>query len=519
MVAKVFRIVFISVLLFANAFAYFIVYSPNTPKHLSYIPDNATMVFSVNSKNIAGTLTYNALFDQENFSPLIEHETEDDFEWSGSFDNGLSLFGRITMMSVPDADSGRLHSVVLLDIADQSQLIRYLSENESKPEDLDEKNSYAQSGRTGVAFNQEVAVIITGKSSHLTKKKMALGILNKSAPSKEEWIALNDASDFTMVLHPGIEKMDAAPALKGMIGSFIHSMQLRGVFGEQNINMNYVLETDPALLDDASKVFVLHEHSETIPDALMDGIFNLHLSFEPERWVEWMSKGNLLNLPDSLKQPIYAGLEKSLGNRFVLEVDGVRILRLEKKEHENGISSVPVPDFKAAFSLKDPETVKALFSQLQRDSVVLADSGGVYTFKTPFDIEYHFLIQGNALAMSTTDRYITNPEEYFHGFSNWFYFNAANFIEAIPMESPIGFMIKGVMEEVSSVHYGYGFSTGTEANKVNFEGKLFYNDKKKHSLVESIMFIQSMAGIFVSSAPVAEEEDTEEEFTEADAEI
>lgn len=516
MVSKVFRIIFISVLLFANAFAYFIAYSPNEPKHLAYIPGNAMMVFSVNTKNIAGSLTYSFLFNQEEFSSLVDQETEGGPDWSKNVNNGLNLFGRMTILMVPGGDGELPASVILSDISSHDRLQSFLQENGGTIEDLDEKNHYSAQGNSAFAFNDEVAVIISGPEKEESKKKLAISILNKTIPSEKEWFSVSDPNDFTMVLKPGIEKMDQAPALKGMIGSFIHSLGLSGNFKEENIDMRYSMTTDPELLADASTVFQMHEHTSDIPQELQEGIFRLQLTFEPARWVEWIKKGDLLNIPDSLEAKLYDGLQSSLGNHFILEVDGCRILRIDTDTNSAaGLKSLPVPDFKAGFELRNPETAKALLEQLRADSLIRPDSGGVYSYTTPFDIDYHFTVIGNTLCMSTTDRYITDPASQFHGFSNYFYFNVSHFIEAIPMESPFGFMIRGVMEEVATVHYGFGYSVGTEANTMKWEGKLFYNDKKKHSLIETVRFLQAVGSMFVGSSETpADEELPEEEISD-----
>ncbi len=42
---------------------------------------------------------------------------------------------------------------------------------------------------------------------------------------------------------------------------------------------------------------------------------------------------------------------------------------------------------------------------------------------------------------------------------------------------------------------------------MNFDGKIFYNDKKKHSLIETISFMRAIASMFVGFKTPAEDEE------------
>ncbi|HCA83296.1 MAG TPA: hypothetical protein DEP18_05875 [Flavobacteriales bacterium] len=512
MTGKAFRIIFASVLLFLNAFIYSVAFSPNEPAHLHYIPADAQAVICMNSRSIAGTLLYNVFFHEEQIVSLMEGDDESEkIDWTANMDNGLQFLGRITFV-IMQAPSGEQLSFMMADVAKESKLEKFLSKREGTAEDLDQAVHFHSDGSVSFAYNNEVALIFTGSKDLAAIKKTALHVLHQKNPSPRDWKTIAGEEDFMMELHPGIEKMDDAPALKGLLGSFISSLRFNGVFGEDGLDMKYVLSTDPSLLANASDVFVLHEHQKEIPVDLLDGIFNLHLTFDPDRWVDWIAKGDLLDVPDSLESKLYGGLRSGLGDKFVLEVDGVRIVRfsedqLNPSDKKKGISSVPIPEFKAAFALTDPDKIRDMMDQLAVDTLIRKDSSGYYSFSTPFNMDYHFIVQGNVLAMSNTDRYITDIDPLYKGFSNWFYFNSSNFISAIPIDSPFGFMIKGVMEEISTVHYGYGYSVGTNANNVNFDGKIFYNDKKKHSLIETISFMRAIASMFVGFKTPAEDEE------------
>lgn len=497
MTGKIIRILFITLLLGVNTLIYYIYFQPNKPKHLAYIPEDAVMVFTVNTKEISGKLAYTALFNEEEFSELLEGEEESDIDWAENVNNGLNFFGRITMMLIPDPDSIIPFSCMMLDIASESQFRKFLEKKEAAFEDLEGGITYAELESGSFVYNEEVAVIFNGGYHPNDWKKIGSEILMKKNPIKhfsEDENNLN--KDFMMSVSPGIEKMDEAPALKGMMGSFIHKLIFSGEFKDEFVGMNYELVTDSTLLNDASAVFEKHEFKNEIPEELQEGIFNFHMTFNPEKWVEWMEKGNFLSIPDSVSKSIYSGLKQSLDQHFVLQVAGVRLMRIDLDSTKNGMKTFPIPDFKAAFSLRDSKPVQLVFDQLVLDSV-MTKTEDVYLYTSPFQLQYKFKLSNESLSLSTTDEFILDPKNHFHGFSNWFYFNAENYIESIPGDNPIGFTVREVMQMVNSIHYGYGYSTSTKGNHLMWEGKMYYSEKKKNSLIETIKFIQKMAGLFV----------------------
>lgn len=497
MTGKLIRVFFISLLLVLNALAYYFYFQPNEPRHLAYIPENSMMVFTINSKEITGKLAYTALFREGDFTGLMEDDTKSDMDWSDNINNGLNFFGRITMLMLPN-EHGAPFSCMLLDISSEKQLTSFLEKSGNQAVEIENGIRYADmSATSGIVFNREVAMIFTGNPEPESWKKEGAAVLAHRVPVKQ---LFDDPEklhkDFMMDICPAIEKMDQAPALKGMFGSFIKQLQVSGEFSEENIEMYYELMTDTVLVADAGEVFDEHEYQHEIPEELLNGILNVHLTFNPEKWVNWMQKGNLLAVPDSMKMVVYPRLAQSFGHQFVMEVNGVNLVRIELDSSVNGNKTFPLPDFTAAFSLKDSEPVKDLFEELLSDSL-LSKEGEIYTFVSPFKISYHFKITEKTLAMTTNKIFIEDPAAYFHGFSNWFYFNAENYISAIPGNNPVGYMVREVMLMVNNIHYSYGYTTGTKNNRLLWEGKMFYNETKTHSLIETIKFMQKMAGLFV----------------------
>lgn len=497
MTGKLFRIFFISLLLTVNTFIYFIFFQVNIPKHLAYIPDNAMMVFSINTKEISGKLAYSALFNEKDFSELIDSDKESGIDWSENINNGLNFFGRITMLFLPNPDSIIPISCMMVDVSSEKQLHSFLKKQNAEFENPETGITYSVTESGVIMFNEEIALIFNGVENHEQWRKSGLDVLNKKfATGNQKGIEQYYDKDFIISTKPGIEKMTDAPALKGIMGSFIQKLILSGDFQDTFVAMNYELVTDSTLLSDASKVFEKHEFSSTIPDELKQGIFNFHMTFNPEQWIDWMQKGNYLAIPDSISNDVYTGLQQSLGQQFVLQVDEIRLIKIDFDSTKNGMKTFPLPDFKASFTLKDNEIVQMLFEQMTSKGI-LTKENAQYQFKSQFDIKYNFKIEENVLAISTTDDFILDPQNHFYGFSNWFYFNAENYIEAIPADNPIGYTVKEVMHMVNSINYGYGYSTGTDKNRVLWEGNMYYTEMKKHSLIETIKFMHKMSGLFV----------------------
>jgi hypothetical protein len=174
------------------------------------------------------------------------------------------------------------------------------------------------------------------------------------------------------------------------------------------------------------------------------------------------------------------------------------------------MNTMVIPEFKVSFTLKDQKSVKELMEFLVLDSVMLRDSGGVYKYPSPSGLDYYFLVQQNVLALSTSDRFITNVADHFKGFSNYMYFNVQNFIDAIPgTGNPIGFIIKRMMDSYASIHYGYAYSVGASGNKINWKGRMYFSEKENHSLIETIFFLERMAAVVIGTGPV---EDAEEDL-------
>jgi hypothetical protein len=511
MTGKVIRLLFISALLFVNAYIYFLALSPNEPRHLSYIPADARMSISVNTRQISGKMAYSMLFDQEEFNTLLADREPGEGDFMKELDNGTDLFsGRITMALIASKDSGALNSVVFADLASEKKLRQSIEKDGAQIEALGENSFVALKGDMAIGFNHEIALMVSGPSGYLGKKEIIRSILAKENPNKEVWPLKDDAHDFNMFVHPGIETMQDAPALKGVIGSFIKTIGLEGTFRKSFIEMDYSMETDPALLADASQVFSQHDHLEKVPEEMQDGIFHMHMTFHPQKWVEWIEKGDLLGLPDSVQSMVYGGLKQTIGDQFVMEVDGARIFEFKSDSAENKMNTMVIPEFKVSFTLKDQKSVKELMEFLVLDSVMLRDSGGVYKYPSPSGLDYYFLVQQNVLALSTSDRFITNVADHFKGFSNYMYFNVQNFIDAIPgTGNPIGFIIKRMMDSYASIHYGYAYSVGASGNKINWKGRMYFSEKENHSLIETIFFLERMAAVVIGTGPV---EDAEEDL-------
>lgn len=496
MVFKLLKLVFIAALLFVNAWVLYIFWLPNNPHHLKYIPKNANLVFSVNTKQLSSELAHAALFEKKQFMKLLEKEDGEESFFADKLDNGLAMLGRMTMVNFTDSSSGKDISCFLVDVNDETRFSEFLQEQENEVEKAEEGISVSAWNETPIVFNNEVAVISLDSGIHVLP---AIAQLLKNGAKAENEFAnglvgdFHDFSVYSKVSDP--EKTLAA---------FLTDIKLTGDFMEDYLEVNGVSTLNHDI-ETKGNFFNEHKHSGEVPDYLKEGFLNMHFDVHTKKIFRIIIEKTIIGRERSLNRAIFKELSDNLGTRLMIRAEGVKAIpntdttgKFDNWPLKTDIAVfIPLVDIVA--EINDKFFIRQLLEHFTGDSLPMEKDGEFYVFNSDFNVTYYFHLDDKALTISHTRKKGIDLDEQFADYSNWIWYDLDGALESLTPEGNVIFqtIISGGAEVMadgipfSNMHF---YSTGEENGKANFRGKIFFKSQENHSLIEFIRYIPRMMG-------------------------
>lgn len=491
---KLLKLVFIAALLFVNAWVLYLFYTPNNPEHLKYIPKNANLVFSVNTKQLSSELAHAALFEKDQFLNLLEKEEGEESFFADKLDNGLSLSGRMTMISFTDSVSGKSVTCFLVDVNDPQRFTEFLTEQEFEVEKAEENISLSYWNESPLAFNDEVAAIASDTGAHMMNA--LTGLLKKGAVAENEYANnlvgdFHDFSIYSMLNDP--EKI---------LSVFLSEIKLTGDFNAESVDV----EITATLKDEAGtkgNFFNAHKNSTAVPEYLQEGFLNMHFDVHTKKIFNIITEKIMLGKTRSVNRAVFKELSDNLGNKLLIRTMELKAIpnsdtsgKFDYYPLKNEIAII-IPMIDIVAEVNDKFFIRQLLDHFTGDSLPMEKDGEFYVFKSDFNINYYIHLDDNTLIISYTKKKDIDLEEEFKDYSNWIWYDLNGAMESITPEGNLIFetIISGgaeVMNEGIPFSNMYFYSTGEENHKVNWEGKIFFKSKENHTLIEFIRYIPNM---------------------------
>lgn len=504
MVFKLLKLVFIAALLFVNGWILYLFYAPNNPHHLKYVPKNADLVFSINTKQLSSELIHAALFERDQFLKLLEQEEGEESFLEGKLDNGLGLLGRMTLLYFPDSSSGENITCFLLDVNDPERFSAFIEEqgytvekNEEgisisnwSEEDIDDAN---RSGAL-VVFNDEVAAISSDKGEHVLPGLENL--ISKGAKGENEFATglVGDFHDFSVY--------GSMNDPEKILAAFLSDIRLTGDFTEESIELGIT-----TTLKDESNVkgnfFNEHKYATGVDDYLKEGFLNMHFDVHTAKIFNIIIEKTILGKGRSINRAIFKELSKNLGNKIMIRCDEIKAIpnndtsgKYDAYPLKNAIA-IMIPMVEIEAEVNDRLFIHQALEHFTGDSLPMEKDGEFYVFKSDFNTNYYIHLSDDVLTISYTKKKGTGLAEQFDEYSNWIWYDLSGALESITPEGNYLFqtIISGgadVMNEGIPFDNMYFYSTGEEKGKVNWEGKIFFKSKENHTLIEFIRYIPNM---------------------------
>jgi len=496
MLFKLLKLVFIAALLFVNAWILYLFYAPNNPQHLKYIPKDANLVFSVNTKELSSELAHAALFEKDQFMKLLEKKEGEESFFEGKLDNGLNMLGRMTMVNFQDSISGNSISCFLVDINDVERFTAFLQEQEAEVEVSTENISQCYWNESFVAYNEEVAAISADQGDFVMKALTDLLVAGAKAENEFANGLVGDFHDFSVY-----SKLNDP---EKTLTAFLTDIKLTGDFTEECVEvavtttLNHEIETK-------GNFFNEHKHSTAVPDYLKDGFLNMHFDVNTKKIFSIIIEKTIIGRARSLNRAIFKELSDNLGNKIMIRAEGMKVIpnsdttgKFDYWPLKNDLGIyIPMVDIVA--EVNDNFFIHQVLEHFTGDSLPMEKDGEFYVFKSDFNMNYYFHLDKETLTISHTKKKGINLDEQFEDYSNWIYYDLNKALESLAPEGNIIYqsVITGgaeIMAEGIPFSNMYFYSTGEQNGKAEWKGKIFFKSKENHSLIEFIRYIPDMMG-------------------------
>ncbi len=477
---KFFKLLLISALLLINAALYYLYFKPERLHHTAFVPADASLVVSLNTRGLSEKLLYTALFREQEFSALLERKQPASSPMQlGKLDNGLRFYGTITFFVRPLA-TGTLNGV-LLDVSDPARLERFLAEEGyelSMP--LEGIRFASGNGKSScVAFTDEVAVWLNARPEQEVRR-FATELLAR--PKGETTLIIPSGSD--LYIHNTFD-----PASN----PFFESGTCALSFGDTSI----VLDGNWQVSSGQAALFTAAAQRDRPDPNLFKGTLRVQLH---ARLAPLMSnllqripgKDSLFFLSDTLAM--------ALGEKLVFQLENAKVERIEQTPPAGRTTRI-LPRFYALLEVAD---TALLHQQLRRGvaegQLQKEPAQGEYTYRKD-DFYLALRVSANELTLTTGD---TFPEgqlaTQFYGFPNWIYFDIRHFFRTVETPSFATEMALSFVKSLIDIERGYFYVDNVSSNQVSWKGHLLYAGNAD-PLIQSLRFAEKLSAVFMPAAP------------------
>lgn len=462
------QVLFICLVLLVNASVYQKYNYFSAARHLKYIPSNALLSITFNTKAFGTKVFKTFLYKNEEFSDLIESIEPEKRKPGNVFESGLDLTNQASVYLNVDHTNPNLGYVSLIaDIASRSNVESSLIKQGFK----------AVAGKNGIFKKDEKNYVV------LNDEIIAfVAFINEKIEDKD----INDA--LFAVIEPkenSIEKL-ALPYLEKdeeliIIGQPKH-LSKESEWIEQFISYGslkgdaFELHTDILFNTTISTYFSEHKTDTSFNFDDLDGYAYLKSTFNAPNANDIFSKFKIITFNDSLTnmlspalQDQYAsGLELYCFNlqkaELILSPDAPTDLKILSKNF-----LLPAFDFRLHCS--NAAKIDTIFNQLSAQNQMVKEENNWYLWNRDKYYSLYFGIKNDWLNITT--KKITEHQMPETGYSNVFYFNSDKFSQKLPF-----FGSQLIADELKVFEHVLFYSTSAKGNKLHTEGKIVFASKK-----------------------------------------